>query len=122
MLEKARTMREDNKDQEWQKREREREKSMKRQSFPIKQEENKDEKEVGGLKERTKKERDPMRQNVDVGKERARERCDEIINIKVDREVKREERETVQPRKTALKRIRTTQRDNKYRKRQENKK
>lgn len=62
-----------------------------------------------------------MRQNVDVGKERARERCDEIINIKVDREVKREERETV-PRKTALKRIRTTQRDNKYRKRQENKK
>lgn len=56
MLEKARTMREDNKDQEWQKREREK-KSIKRQSFPIKEEENKDEKEVGGLKERTKKER-----------------------------------------------------------------
>lgn len=38
--------------------EREREKkSMKRQSFPIKEEENKDEKEIGGLKERTKKER-----------------------------------------------------------------
>lgn len=63
-----------------------------------------------------------MWENIDVGKERTKERCDEIINIKVDREVKREERETVQPRKTALKRVRTTQRDNKYRKRQENKK
>lgn len=64
-----------------------------------------------------------MWENIDVGKERTKERCDEIINIKVDREVKREERETaVQPRKTALKRVRTTQRDNKYWERQENKK
>lgn len=53
-----------------------------------------------------------------------RERCDEIINIKEEREVRRREESEglcVQPRKTALRRGRTTWRDNKYQERQENK-
>lgn len=85
--------------------------------------------ERAGLKEGLKEDREKGLMRVGYRHQERqsseeRERCDEIINIKEEREVRRREESEglcVQPRKTALRRGRTTWRDNKYQERQENK-